>query len=464
MNEDMILQSIKNVIKSTAYYFQKSLGIYFSENFVHIVEVKKYFKKCKITNTVTCSMNDDILTIIENEFGFKDKVIAVNFNPEIASYRLIKIPEMDKSEIDGWINENRQNFLPQGISATEVSIDYKIVKHNGSFLMLFMILQKEEIEKVNKFLDHKNLNLALISPGLTQWGLLKSFGHSEPSCVFIKRKGTIDVMVIQDNGLLYYNQMPEVFQVNKDEPLYLTAYNLFENDFKLLKFVPSERNSGEFVEEEFYPADSSPEHSPAHSLALASLKTGKNQMNLIASNLRSKLDSFIWKQAFLKTAIGLILCGFSLYIILIFMSLEMTQLSVELDNSRSALMPYLDQISELKKKQTQVLMDRTDARSVSMFRSNKELILTIISFHIPEGCWLYKLQTNGCEKENYNTVLKGMGTNRTIINTFFGNLESDKNIKKIKLDYINTVDQDRMYRDWKIRGSDYIDFQFSLTF
>jgi hypothetical protein len=57
-----------------------------------------------------------------------------------------------------------------------------------------------------------------------------------------------------------------------------------------------------------------------------------------------------------------------------------------------------------------------------------------------------------------------MSKDRKIVHKFFGNLESDKNIKKIKLDHVNVVDADDMYRNWKIRNRNYIDFQIVLNF
>jgi Tfp pilus assembly protein PilN len=460
----MLLKSIESFIQNISFFFQRSIGIYFSEKNVEVVEVKKYFNKYKIINSKSYNFKDNFPDCIDNDLGFKNKLISINLNPEIAIYKLIRIPEMDESELENWIQDNMLSFLPAGISIQDVSIFYKVVKHNGDILMLLSILENAEIKRVNGIWDRSDFNLAIVSPGLIEWGILQNSGDKNRSGIFIKGREFGQVVIVQGTDLLYYNQIPAVFQENKDQPLYTTAYKLFEEDFKLLEFIPNDSNSKVFDENILDISMDYDEKSPAYSLALASFNHGKKSINYITSEFISRLDIFFWKRVFLKTIIGLGSISLILYLIIFLFSIFLSHFTIDNEAERASLIPHLAQISDLEKKRTVALKDLNDSESIVKFRSNKQQILTTISYHIPEGCWLYKVSTKENEESPYNTILNGMSKDRTIVHIFFGNLESDKNIKKIKLDHVNVIDAKDMYRNWKIRNRNYIDFQIALSF
>jgi hypothetical protein len=382
----MLLKSIESFIQNISFFFQRSIGIYFSEKNIEVVEVKKYFNKYKIINSKSYNFNDNFPDCIDNDLGFKNKLISINLNPEIAIYKLIRIPEMDESELENWIQDNMLSFLPAGISIQDVSIFYKVVKHNGDILILLSILENAEIKRVNGIWDRSDFNLAIVSPGLIEWGILQNSGDKNRSGIFIKGREFGQVVIVQGTDLLYYNQIPAVFQENKDQPLYTTAYKLFEEDFKLLEFIPNDSNSKVFDENILDISMNYNEKSPAYSLALASFHHRKKSINYITSESNSRLDIFIWRQVFLKTTIGLASIGLILYLIIFLFTIIYSQLTIDKEAERASLIPHLSQIIELENKSTVALKDLNDSESIVKFRSDKQLILTIISYHIPEGC------------------------------------------------------------------------------
>ena len=87
-----------------------------------------------------------------------------------------------------------------------------------------------------------------------------------------------------------------------------------------------------------------------------------------------------------------------------------------------------------------------------------------LAYHVPKNCWLTDITYNRNSENDFNTVLKGMSKNKIYITEFFKNLEKDRNIIKIKLDYIEKINSNDMYRKWKIKSNKYLQFQISIQF
>ena len=282
-------------------------------------------------------------------------------------------------------------------------------------------------------------------------------------------KGENYTEIINFNGkkFCYYNQIPNSLDGGNEIDILL---DILKEDFMTIGFVPDKNNfviinlnkeknvhfeANWPVEQEFL---------VAYALAHNILTNKHETFNFVADSSKEKLSHFIWKRAFFNiTLISGILMSI-IYLVAFTFSWYMGMLNEKVINQRETLKPHISNLILIEQKKSIMIKDLMDARNVSKYKSATSLMLKSIAYHIPKECWLIEFVYDKDTDKEFNTILTGMSKNDKTVNQFLANLEGDKIFNMVKLDYIEQITKDEMFRKWKVRSEEFKIFQFSLKF
>jgi len=460
----MLPDKLNIIVNNLTSYYQSIVGISYYKTDVHVVEIKKTFREIVIINSKCYENSENVFEQINADFNLKDKKITVNIYLSSGSYKLLEIPQMPKVEIETWLNDNSSEFLPTGLSINDILLTYKIVRANDNLLLLLGILNNEEVnDLINKI---KNVGgiLSNVSPGFLNSVRFDQIEKDETAIhnYYIEHEDYHELAIFENNSLLYYNQVLQAFQSeNKVDSI----KNLFSSDLQILNTEITDENlntinlEGE-INNEF---SLEKEYLTAYVLALSELEK-TDTFNLLPAEAFLDSEIITWKQTFLKVSLVAGVSIFVAYLFAFLLVFFIGTMQQGIEDNRAVLASQLSQINSLQSQKSTLENDLRAARQVKQYKSNSSILLDMFSFHIPKNCWLTEVIYNDESEKAFNTFLKGMSKDESKINDFLKNLESDKNLKSVKLDYINKLSRDEMYRDWKIRSSLYLEYQISVEY
>lgn len=463
----MLLDKFENAALWAAGLFQKSIGIYRTDNFVYAVELQKRINEYRETNKNIYDLNrntfPEIIDQINSDFNLKDKFVVTNLQNPGASFKVIKISLIQEEEIESWLKENFNQFINIPIPLEQTVLTYKIIKKNEDIILFIGIVNREEIDELISIFEKNNIIISSLSSGLSDLFLTET-RQDDFFCTYALKNNNHEVIVHRDHRLIFYGQIPAAFSnVNdKDEDLLGLAQKIFSESFKILEYEPdADRiNWIDFKKD----ANDDIHFLPAEALAKKAFYPEENTLNFIPSEKSDKSQEFIWKQAFFKTTISLgsVMLLFYLisFVINFFFNMLHDNVLAELD----ALAPKTALVKKLEHNNNILKKDLLETKKMKSYRSQSYLILEAAAFHIPKDCWLTGIFYDKKSDKPLNTTLKGMSKTRTTINEFLGKLEEDANLKNVKLDFINKIPRDKLYRNWKIKSSQYFEFQISFDY
>ncbi len=466
----MLIQKINKIINYIASYYQNVIGISIYNGTVYVAEIKKGFREIKVIRTDQYEFKsnnyEDIINNVKNDFELKDKLISVNLYNSSASYKLLKIPKIPENEIEPWLKDNSNEFLPTSISFEDIEFNYKIVSINDEIIILLGFVKNEEIEHLLDAFGTSENTIARITPGLIDLPLMNTKKENSFDCIYITNENYHELVLYQSGELIYYNQVPPAFQKGSDVD---NIQGLFGKELELLEFEPDEKNiqiliAGQTPQKNNNKYPVNDKFLPSYLSALSIINGKEDSINFLPKPLKSEILTLDWKQAILKFSIVVGIFIFALYFIAFISVFLLGESYDSVEKEREALAPNLIRIYELQSQKNLLKHDLSDAGQVQTYKSHSSILLEALAFHIPKNCWLTEINYNQESEKSLNTVIKGMSKNKTVINNFLANLEGDKNFKKLKLDFINKVTRDEMFRDWKIKSSKYLEFQISVEF
>ena len=461
--------TLESFVKKIASLFQNSVGIYFDNSTVSVVEIKKYFTRYKIIKKQLYQVSDKIFDAIKTDFDLKDKPIAISLAKSAANFRLVKLPKISESEIDNWLQENCKEIVPASIPVHQVLITYQIIKANEELLLLVGTMNRQESSEIVDWIKKEALILTKFSNGLIDVVAHCLSKNTTNLVYYILNESYDEVIIIKNRKLHYYNQIPLSFRNQDNGKLSQSVQLLLAEDFDTLNFNPDTEhfnvlNKDELLDQLQLECGVETEFVPAFVLAKSVFENSISRLNFISEQQKTKHNLFLYKKYTQKSVLlaGAIL--FSVYLLAFLSIFIVNHLQNELEKEKERLAPQLSSLSLLTGKMQMVKVDLEEAKRISTYKSSTNLILQALAYHIPPNCWLTEIIYHQGDDEECHTRIKGMSKDRTIINNFLGNLERDNRITKVKIDYVTRLNQDKMKQTWKINSDQFLEFQISLTF
>jgi Tfp pilus assembly protein PilN len=466
----MDINSYFEKFRYLTHFYQGVVGIAHDGNTIAVVEIVKKPRCISIVKKKLYDLSDSVYTRICQDFKLENKLIALNLDQSVASYKIIPRPDLLPSEISLWLKENSGEYLPLSLSADTLILSYKEITFADEKYLLLGFVNSDEIYNL---LSHwpKTSIISGISPGFSDMALTDDTGKEQVYGSYIVHQGYHEFVLRKNHQLLFYNQIPASFQKENSAQGYIKSVNsLFGETMHQFDYTPAVDTFKIYTKDTLYTMHSEQTDSleisfyPAYALAKNVLAIDTPNLNFLTESLKEKKDQFNWKQTLMKLILFGGMITISLYLLIFLPTLFVNFLNGRLLEEKDSLIPQLAQIEGLKTRQNSLENDLINAQRVSAFKSESSVLLKALAYHIPGECWLTGLSYIKESEERYNSVISGMGSSREVINRFLANLESDTNFSDVKLDFIDQIPKDEMYRVWKIRSGKYMEFKISLRF
>ena len=452
------LKYLDKYTSGVAYLFDCAIGMVFTKDLIYVVETRKGFTESKITKYKAYRTEErdvsDVIQEINRDFQFKGKSISISLHDLMAQFKVVSIPEMSEGEIRPWINENPAIFNMS--SAVESNLNFDYVHLPIEQKILIGVVHNSEIFNLKHLIEKYERNVIKVTPGFSELIHLIPRDQRILSKITIKNDDTVEFILSQDGNLLYYNQLPvEIMNGGRIE-------DMFNGDLKSIGEALNE-NAVSYTDEELYihsEWELEREYLPTLSQSIGALKNGNNTLNFMYPGN----DAGFWQKFFQKHTLimgGLLL---SFYLVAILFSILSESFAGELEKRKEDSESRIAEIKNLQVVSNKWQGRLDNARKIRALKSNTNLLLQAVSFHIPDKCWLTSFEYERDTDKTYNTILKGMAEKETAIHTFLSNLEGDQIFRKIKLDYISEISRDEMRREWKISVGNLSSFQISLLY
>ena len=457
-------------LKRLTQYYQPVIGVTYDGDLIAVVEIIKTINHIKIVNKKLYDAQDSVYQQISDDFKIENKLIALNLDNSLASYKLLSLPDLAESDINIWLRENYSEYLPVSLSVDSIVLSYRLITIGEEQYLFVGFVNQDEI---NNLLTRwpKETIITGISPGFSDTALATDKEKDQVQGNYVVHETYHEFILHKNHQLLFYNQIPASFQKENSESGYKSSViRLFKDSLQNLSYEVSDNNFTVEQNKSGYKTETNEQQDlescfyPAYAQARNALIIPDANMNFITRSCKEKGDIYIWKQALMKLILAGGIVTIILYLFILVPTLLMNLLHEQRLDEKNSLIPQLANLEGLKVVRNNLENDLENANRISAFKSETYILLRAMAHHIPRNCWITEIEYNKTSKDIFNSTVMGMSSDREAINGFLQKLESDKNFSEVKLDYIDQKSSDEMYRLWKIRSSKYLEFKFALRF
>jgi Tfp pilus assembly protein PilN len=448
----MINGYLKKIGGKVSAAFRRTIGIYNTGNKVYVVEIQNTLNKTKEIDKRCYSLKnntlENILKQVGEKFNVKETLFVTNITSPASVYKIIKIPQMPKDEINDWLSDNLESLIQTPLKLSQSVLNFKIIESNQEILVFISLHRCEEIEILKEVFLKNHLILHSISPGLSDL----ASNENELSAVYIQQPAMHEFIVTKAGELIYYNQIPIAVHKNetKIEKLREALENFLKDDLQLL-------NIEQMNWKDFAPNSETAGFEAAAAIAKRALRTPSTLFNI---HLPHSTTEYYWKQLFLKTTLIFGVIFIVLFSAAYIPAIVFTSLNTNVLQQEEKLRSKTLSIRKLQREKSILQQFLSEAAQIKNYRSNSSIVLDAIAYHIKEGCWVTAIQY----KKNATSKITGMGTSREAINRFLHALENDKNLRNVDMKYIKKVTLEKMYRQWKVKTAKLIEFSISFRY
>lgn len=443
--------------------FQKAIGIYRTSEQIFVTEVRQGLRKISTINKKEYSHGEytfeEILQQIIKDFKIKEHLISTNLYAPGAFFKVLNIPQLPDDEIDDWLKENLARIVDIKIPLNQTALAYRVIKRNEDLQLLIGLCSKKEVQDIEHAFKKCNLPLTKLVYGLSFYFRPEYRKSENDICNYIIQLGNHALIITNRGQLRYYNEIPAVIHKGETdkENLIRISKQMFDQDLKLLdSLLKTEHTNWHDI--------SSKDFSLSVMLAKNALRYPNERLQFLPEQANQTARETIWKQALIKLTLGLGSFLIFLYVVSFLVSFIFVKMNDTITEKMNMLAPQVAAIERLNQQKRMLARDLSEARQMQDYRSKSYLILEALAYHIPEKCWLTEIIYDKYSDEILNTGITGMSRDRSIVYDYLSSLESDPNIPQVKLDYIKSIPADRLYRDWKLKSSRYLEFRISIEF